>query len=494
MLAVASVDNTINVMNKLSSTIQTNIAIQNKYINQTQQHLRLSQQNFKFIDQSDKSKHITKNKNKVTLNFITQVTKEVETKEKFVPDPALEERQSKPNLLKLIPSLALQGLQSMFGRVKGLWDGWLGKGLKLGISQDEEVSVMMSAITEKWNKTWSDMGARIAPLLKPMLKKVSELMDSEAFQNMVIVIETIVVAIVNGIGLIMNYLSPVIDWLGNIFGVLAEHSDTVIVTIFILIGVLGVLTVATAIYNAVLNANPVMLVVQGIIILISIFIALITTLEPVRKAIADLTRGFFNFIEWGINGLIEGLASAAEGIIRFAGDGINTFLDIFVNPFVDGVNLIIDGLNLFGANMEKVKHFSVDFSMAAEATGTFIRKGKIDLSGAREAVAGAIENFNGDAFMSKLGIGSIKGRSDQEKPIKTEVTKINDDVNIADEDIKLMREVAEREMIQNFVTLTPTVSMGDMTVNENADADKLLGKITEALVTEVANSAQGVYA
>lgn len=57
-----------------------------------------------------------------------------------------------------------------------------------------------------------------------------------------------------------------------------------------------------------------------------------------------------------------------------------------------------------------------------------------------------------------------------------------------------MREVAEREMIQNFVTLTPTVSMGDMTVNENADADKLLGKITEALVTEVANSAQGVYA
>ncbi len=49
-------------------------------------------------------------------------------------------------------------------------------------------------------------------------------------------------------------------------------------------------------------------------------------------------------------------------------------------------------------------------------------------------------------------------------------------------------------MIQNFVTLTPTVSMGDMTVNENADADKLLGKITEALVTEVANSAQGVYA
>lgn len=163
------------------------------------------------------------------------------------------------------------------------------------------------------------------------------------------------------------------------------------------------------------NANPTMFIIKAIILLIMAFITLIATMEPVRTAIADLTRKFFDFIEWGINGLIEGLASAAEGIIRFAGDGINTFLNIFVNPFVDGINLIIDGLNLVGANINKLDHFSVDFSGAAEATGEFIRKGKVDLSGAKEAVAGAIENFSAEELMAKLGISSLEAGVDNHK-------------------------------------------------------------------------------
>jgi hypothetical protein len=376
----------------------------------------------------------------------------------------------------------------------------------LGITQDEKFSGMVNQIKEKWNNTWVAMGGRIATAIQPILEKVLAFLDSKEFTTMLDLIIVIIEKIVSGIMVLLDYLEPIMNIINSILGVVIENSHIVLFVLGAIAVAIGAITLATTIYNVVMQiriikerilkaiqeANPTMLVIKAIIILITILITLIATIQPVRQAIADLTRVFFDFVEWGINGLIEGLASAAEGIIRFAGDGINTFLNIFVNPFIDGINLIISGLNLMGAGISKMDHMKVNFSGVAESTGKFIRKGKVDLSGAREAVAGAIENFSAEELKKKLGVGKLQEQSDKEVPVK--VNKIEDNVNIADEDIKLMRDVAEREMIQNFVTLKPTVSMGDMTVNENADADRLLGKITEALVTEVTNSAQGVYA
>ncbi|MCJ8008897.1 tape measure protein [Lederbergia wuyishanensis] len=74
------------------------------------------------------------------------------------------------------------------------------------------------------------------------------------------------------------------------------------------------------------------------------------------------------------------------------------------------------------------------------------------------------------------------------------IGKINDDINIADEDIKLMRDLAEKKSIQNFVTLTPTVTLtGDMNLSEEADVDEIIKKIEKTLTDDVARSAEGVF-
>lgn len=75
-----------------------------------------------------------------------------------------------------------------------------------------------------------------------------------------------------------------------------------------------------------------------------------------------------------------------------------------------------------------------------------------------------------------------------------EVGRINDTVDISSEDLKLMRELAEVKNIQNFVTLTPTVSVqtGDIT-NGGFNVENVVQKITEALENEIAASAKGVY-
>lgn len=74
-----------------------------------------------------------------------------------------------------------------------------------------------------------------------------------------------------------------------------------------------------------------------------------------------------------------------------------------------------------------------------------------------------------------------------------EVGKIKNDVNIADEDIKLMKDVAEMRYVQNFVTLTPTVAQHIGTVNQNADVDYLVNETARVLMDEVAAEAEGYY-
>lgn len=73
-------------------------------------------------------------------------------------------------------------------------------------------------------------------------------------------------------------------------------------------------------------------------------------------------------------------------------------------------------------------------------------------------------------------------------------TNVDNDVNIAEEDLQLMRDVAEARYVQNFVTLTPTVQVSGNTINEKADISDLVDEIEKRLDNEIAASAEGVYA
>ena len=73
------------------------------------------------------------------------------------------------------------------------------------------------------------------------------------------------------------------------------------------------------------------------------------------------------------------------------------------------------------------------------------------------------------------------------------VGSIDEDVNIADEDLKFLRDVAEMRYVQNFVALTPTVAV-DAKISEKVDVDEVVDKIERRLETEFEAAAEGVYA
>lgn len=73
------------------------------------------------------------------------------------------------------------------------------------------------------------------------------------------------------------------------------------------------------------------------------------------------------------------------------------------------------------------------------------------------------------------------------------VGKIEDDINIADEDLKMLKDLAERKAVKNFITLNPSVNFKDTVVEKDADLGKIIDGIDSYLKSEVARSVEGVF-
>lgn len=68
-------------------------------------------------------------------------------------------------------------------------------------------------------------------------------------------------------------------------------------------------------------------------------------------------------------------------------------------------------------------------------------------------------------------------------------------VNMSDEDLKYLRDVAERDYINKFTTATlaPNVQFTFGDIHEEADAYKVVGRIKKILREEIATASEGVY-
>ena len=72
------------------------------------------------------------------------------------------------------------------------------------------------------------------------------------------------------------------------------------------------------------------------------------------------------------------------------------------------------------------------------------------------------------------------------------VGSVDEDVNIAEEDLKFLRDVAEMRYVQNFVTLTPTVAV-EAQISEKVDVGEVVERIESKLEDEFTAAAEGVY-
>lgn len=230
----------------------------------------------------------------------------------------------------------------------------------------------------------------------------------------------------------------------------------------------------------------------------------LNSLDRMELGAATLSTNFQNFMGDMRAGAFTQLQELANGGIGIINDFIST-LNKIPGVSIDLIDQLtfgtIAGLENEAAKQQRsadlaAKTQAVNDRISSRDTALATQKATLESAhAARRAenasrVAAAAEKAASDSLLSAAG-GAGASQLDSIGKVG-EVGKINSDVNIADEDLQLMKDVAEMRYVQNFVTLTPTVAMNAQ-VSERVDIDELTGRVADVLIEEVAAGAEGVY-
>ncbi len=271
--------------------------------------------------------------------------------------------------------------------------------------------------------------------------------------------------------------------------------------------------------NAAMLANPVTWIIMGIVALIAVIVVLVKRIINLWKTndefAASLMRvwnnilNFFDRIPLFFTKVGFGIANAFDEakVISLK------LMEELVNGVIEGINWLIDKLNsLPFIEMEAIGQVEYTAAAAAEAEAKRqAREAKLAEMEENAAIRAAEREQKVLDFLENRA--AKRAQKEAEQAAKqgyegydfsqwqtapnidkvNEVGKIRDTVDISSEDLKLMRELAEINAIQNFVTLQPQLTFGDTHIRQDGrSVDEIIANITEKLQEEIAASARGV--
>ena len=404
---------------------------------------------------------------------------------------------------------------------KGSMKDWSSEGLLTAdvikaalFSTADEVETRFARIPMTWGQVWT-MASNIAiRALNPLLSAINWLANNIS----------VIGPVVLGLGTAFLVFQVAAHWTQIASAAMGIYNGLVN---FLTIGY-GVLTGSTAAasaaqftYNSALLASPVTWVVMMLAVLVAALYAGVAAFNKftgsgvsatgilmgtfavlgahvLNNTIIPLQNGFAMFANFignlfndpvaAVKVLFYDMALTVLGYITNMASGIETLINKIPGVTVD----LTSGLDNFYAKLEsaqkKVKDEAgwveyvkkMDYIDYSKAAGAGYRFGE----GLADKVAGV---FSGSDY---AGLGDIAGGVSD---IAANTGKIADEVHIADEDLQFFRDVAEMRYIQNFVTLTPTVSM-NASISEKVDVNGVIQKIEQALKEEIAESAEVVLA
>lgn len=308
---------------------------------------------------------------------------------------------------------------------------------------------------------------------------------------------------------------------------------------------LGIQTAATWIANGAAKAffvtllsNPLFWIALAVGVVIAALYKMIQAVGGVKNAWeickaalvvawTALKVAFFAVYNWIAN-LIDKLKlcwqKAGTAIANFMGDMKVSVLTVLQNMINGAIGIINDFISLLnkipGVNISLIEQVTFATTAAAEneaakqARADALNQYEADIkaaqaerdatySAAKQELADATAqlsetyaNARAEAAQANSDAGVSDWNTDQYDVGNVDsvgsVGSIESDVNIADEDLKFLRDVAEMRYVQNFVTLTPTVAV-DAQISEKVDVDEVVTKIERKLEDEFTAAAEGVY-
>lgn len=418
----------------------------------------------------------------------------------------------------------------------GTYDGLKKKGFELTEAQQkiietgtdmEKVAVINDVINQSWAGLAESYANTPTGKIEQFKNKIGQLYEA-AGQKLVGGVMRLLTAVTNLLDTIQNTgaLDGVCVALNVVMGLLGYAATAVSWIAQVVVDnwptVSAILTaIAFVLLPAMISRlwATVALVNAPLIMMIALVALLISAAMDAGVTIEDVV-GF-------VGGLLGGLYAFGYNLIADIWNFIATFAEFFANVFVDPIGSIerlflgladsvlgvletianaIDAV--FGSSLsDAVGNWRSGLQAKIEASYgenavRYDRMEKIDTASTAAAwstgakgIANNLSQITGklDSLTSSWDVsrstGTINGG---DLDSVGSVGKIDSDVNIADEDLKFLRDVAEMRYVQNFVTLTPTVAM-DAQISERVDLDDVVSAIERKLEGEFIAAAEGVY-
>lgn len=414
----------------------------------------------------------------------------------------------------------------------------------------QQFSGIMKKVNEFLN---SDVGSKVVSGISSAIGTMSMLLGGAL--DMIMLIATLFIdnwswiePIIWGVvaALIVYNATMGIGWLNTIKSAAALVAKTVVdwaETAAIL-----ALTVAQQGLNAALAMCPITWIIVAVIILISVFYAVIGAINHFAgtsiSATGVIVGAFFTACTF-ISNLFMGLLELVFGIIEyfyntfiafgnFLGNVFNDPIGAIINLFADLADNVLGVLEkiasamdfVFGSNMASTVSGWRDGlkSMAENAVkeyGNGTYKDRVSELNIDEALASLGVNLERTSYSDAYDAGYWAGEQLDNKVsgllnpsfdtsnmgfdygsmgqnldnIAGDTGKMSDSLDTSEEDLKYLRDIAEQEAINRFTTAEIKVDMGGVnnTVNSNADLDGIADYLAVKVEEQMKIAAEGVH-
>lgn len=417
---------------------------------------------------------------------------------------------------------------------KGL-QGFEGAAARAGGTIETTLAFQMEQLKRNFNTALAESGQGAIDALIPLLTLLNDAFQAGKFQPF---FDSFSSGLANAAQFIA-FLGEQALWLADVIVSNWSWIEPIIWGVVAAVGALttaiNIAKIAQAALNLVMNMNPYVLIASLIIGVIVALVSLWKSNDQFRIGVIKIWYSILNFFDklpayfWQ---LVELLMTPFEWWAK----SIGKIFEFRINKINMGINTAIWAVNkIFGKDFKSVPLFSFeemakgikeyartkkDEAYANAAVKAEEREKKLQEmmaednqaleeaeKAAQEKPPGAEEfippTFDGSKYAGGYGANrpNIEGNScgcGATSPNIDRMDKISgagtsDTVDMASEDLKMLRELAEMKNIQNFVTLTPQLSFGDTYIRqEGRSIEEIQADLAVALESELEITASSV--
>ena len=448
-------------------------------------------------------------------------------------------------------------------------------------SAADDINSKFNEMPMTWGQMWQSMQNTALIAFQPVLQRLNDLANSEAFQ-------TFIQGAIEAMATLANILLNVFDLAVSIGTFIGDNWSIIAPIVY---GIVAALTAYIAISAIVAAINGVMAMAEGVKAaaqmmatgatfaetaaqqglnaalmacpltwIIMLILALIVVIFAVCNAIAKMTgiaNSGFGVITGGVNVVIQffkNLGLTVANIALGIGNAIAALASNMMTAFHNAIcsvqswfyNLLSTALSVIEgicAALNKLPFVEFDYSGISSAADDYAAKAS-EAAGNKEDYQSISDAFNegfttfdafqdgwaSDAFnagaawgdgvadkVSNFSLSDVFGQTDIPNvgdytsgfndaiansgigdgvgSIDDNTGKIKDSLDVTEEDLKYLRDIAEQEAINRFTTAEINVDMSGMqnTVNSGDDIDGFMTKLTDSVNEAVDNMTEGVH-